>query len=155
MQNLGTKFGKVWNFFVFFGEKFFFATAVLKNLFLNKIFVVEEKFKIVNKMGTNFEKKVWKVLEKIPRGRITTYGEIAKFLGRQNASRAVGNAVGKNPFAPRIPCHRVVKKNGEIGGYSAAGGAGAKIQILKSEKILVKNNRVQNFEKVFFRFEKD
>ena len=73
---------------------------------------LEEYFK-----GNAFEKDVWSVLEKIPYGHLMTYGEIAKEIGRPKASRAVGNACGKNPVCVIIPCHRVVGKNND-GGYS-------------------------------------
>ena len=71
----------------------------------------------VQPKGTAFEKDVWSVLEKIPYGHLMTYGEIAKEIGRPKASRAVGNACGKNPVCVIIPCHRVVGKNND-GGYS-------------------------------------
>ncbi len=67
--------------------------------------------------GTPFQLKVWDALLKIPVGRLTTYGELAKQTGRPGASRAVGTAVGKNPIAFLIPCHRVIRSNGMFGGY--------------------------------------
>ncbi len=81
-----------------------------------------------------FERKVWLECMKIPSGKTLTYGEIAKRIGRPKASRAVGRALSKNPFAPTIPCHRVVRKDGKPGGYSAGGGIRKKIDLLKSEK---------------------
>ena len=68
---------------------------------------------------TDFEKKVLKELEKIPCGKTASYKEIARKIGNPKASRAVGNAVGKNPFAIIVPCHRVIKSNGALGGFSA------------------------------------
>ena len=67
--------------------------------------------------GTNFQLKVWEILLKIPMGRLTTYGDIASKLNNQNASRAVGTAVGDNPVAFLIPCHRVIRSSGELGAY--------------------------------------
>lgn len=67
--------------------------------------------------GTEFQLKVWESLLKIPMGRLTTYGSIAQQLGTPNASRAVGTAVGSNPVAFLIPCHRVIQSTGMLGGY--------------------------------------
>ena len=67
--------------------------------------------------GTNFQLKVWQALLHIPSGELTTYGQIAAALGQPKASRAVGSAVGDNPIAYLIPCHRVIRKAGELGGY--------------------------------------
>ncbi len=67
--------------------------------------------------GTNFQLKVWETLLKIPAGRLSTYGEIAKHIENPAASRAVGSAIGDNPVAFLIPCHRVIRASGEFGGY--------------------------------------
>jgi AraC family transcriptional regulator of adaptative response/methylated-DNA-[protein]-cysteine methyltransferase len=67
--------------------------------------------------GTNFQIKVWQALLTIPRGRVTSYSVIAREIGRPRAVRAVANAVGRNPLAYLIPCHRVIRKSGEVGGY--------------------------------------
>jgi AraC family transcriptional regulator, regulatory protein of adaptative response / methylated-DNA-[protein]-cysteine methyltransferase len=67
--------------------------------------------------GTPFQLKVWESLLKIPSGRLTTYGGIAKNIGEPKASRAVGTAIGNNPVAFLIPCHRVIQASGNIGGY--------------------------------------
>lgn len=67
--------------------------------------------------GTNFQLKVWEALLKIPEGTVVSYGELAKTVGCTNAQRAVGSAVGQNPVAYLIPCHRVLRADGEIGGY--------------------------------------
>ena len=84
-------------------------------------------------MATDFQKKVWKEIDKIPYGKTVTYKEIAKKIGKPNASRAVANACGKNPTPIIRPCHRVIRSNGEIGGYSAPGGAIAKKVLLEKE----------------------
>jgi AraC family transcriptional regulator of adaptative response/methylated-DNA-[protein]-cysteine methyltransferase len=67
--------------------------------------------------GTNFQLKVWEALLQIPAGEVTTYAGIAARIGKPNATRAVGTAVGHNPIAVLIPCHRVIRKVGEFGGY--------------------------------------
>jgi AraC family transcriptional regulator of adaptative response/methylated-DNA-[protein]-cysteine methyltransferase len=67
--------------------------------------------------GTGFQLKVWETLVKIPMGQLTTYGAIAAQTGNPGASRAVGSAVGHNPVAVLIPCHRVVRSSGALGGY--------------------------------------
>lgn len=94
-------------------------------------------------MPTKFEKKAWALLKKIPRGRVSTYKQIAIGLCSPEAARAVGNACNKNPFAPQVPCHRVVKTDGSLGGY-AKGGV-MKRSLLLSEGIKIKNNRILNF----------
>ncbi|WP_378184860.1 methylated-DNA--[protein]-cysteine S-methyltransferase [Aquimarina sp. W85] len=67
--------------------------------------------------GTNFQIKVWEALLKIPRAQLSTYGAIAKQIKQPNASRAVGTAIGRNPIAFLIPCHRVIQATGVLGGY--------------------------------------
>ncbi|MDR2816163.1 MAG: methylated-DNA--[protein]-cysteine S-methyltransferase [Proteiniphilum sp.] len=67
--------------------------------------------------GTDFRLKVWKTLLKIPMGQLTTYGDIAAQINNPGASRAVGSAVGDNPVSFLIPCHRVIRSSGELGGY--------------------------------------
>jgi methylated-DNA-[protein]-cysteine S-methyltransferase len=84
-------------------------------------------------MLTRFEIRVLMECMKIPKGSTSTYSEIAKKIGKPKASRAVANALGKNPFAPLIPCHRVIRSDGSIGGYSARGGAAKKARMLLSE----------------------
>ena len=83
--------------------------------------------------GTDFQKKVWIELSKIPKGEIRTYKEIAIAIGHPLAVRAVANACGKNPHPIKIPCHRVIRSDGKLGGYSAPGGTAAKRRLLKEE----------------------
>ena len=71
--------------------------------------------------GTKFQVKVWRFLKKIPRGTVITYSQVAKAIGKPSAIRAVANAIGKNPYPIKIPCHRVIRTDGSIGGYSAQG----------------------------------
>ena len=87
--------------------------------------------------GTKFQLKVWKYLVKIPRGKVKTYSQVAKAIGNPSAVRAVANAIGKNPYSPSIPCHRVIKSDGSIGGYSGKGGLKKKRLLLKKEGINV------------------
>ncbi len=87
--------------------------------------------------GTKFQLKVWKYLKKIPKGQIRTYSDVAKAINKPNSVRAVANAIGKNPYAPKIPCHRVIRSDGSLGGYSGKGGINTKRKLLKSEGILL------------------
>ena len=86
-------------------------------------------------VGTEFQLKVWTYLRKIPRGRVKTYSQVAKAIGKPLAVRAVANAIGKNPYAPKIPCHRVIRSDGAIGGYSGKGGVKTKRFLLQKEGI--------------------
>tara|TARA_B100001996_G_scaffold309146_1_gene250754 strand:+ start:185 stop:454 length:270 start_codon:yes stop_codon:yes gene_type:complete len=83
--------------------------------------------------GTKFQIKVWKYLMKIPKGSVKTYKQVAIGINRPKSARAVGNACSKNPYAPAVPCHRVIKSDGSIGGFSAPGGQIAKKKLLKKE----------------------
>ena len=85
--------------------------------------------------GTAFQKKVWNEISKIPKGKTITYKELAKRIGKPKAVRAVGNAVGANPMPITIPCHRVVRSDGSLGGYSGKGGTKTKRALLKREKV--------------------
>ena len=86
-------------------------------------------------IGTEFQLKVWAYLRKIPRGSVKSYSQVAKDIGKPLAIRAVANAIGKNPYAPKIPCHRVIRSNGSLGGYSGKGGVKTKRFLLKKEGI--------------------
>ena len=83
--------------------------------------------------GTKFQIKVWKAISKIPRGQVRTYKELAKLIKKPKAARAVANACGKNPYPIKIPCHRVIRSDGSLGGYSGRGGISTKKDILKKE----------------------
>ena len=91
----------------------------------------------MNLKGTKFQLKVWNYLRKIPKGKVKTYLEVAKAIGKPKAFRAVANAVGKNPYPPKIPCHRVIRSDGTIGGYSGKGGKKTKQKLLKKEGISI------------------
>ena len=97
----------------------------------NRVFL----YMILN--GTKFQLKVWKYLKTIPEGQIRTYSEVAKAIKKPKAVRAVANAIGKNPYAPKIPCHRVIRSDGSLGGYSGKGGINTKRKLLKLEGVLL------------------
>jgi methylated-DNA-[protein]-cysteine S-methyltransferase len=94
---------------------------------------------------TAFQKKVLALTKKIPKGKIATYGLLAKILGTIHFSRAVGNALNKNPFPIIIPCHRVIKGNGYVGGF--AKGTDAKVKLLKEEGITLNYNNFINLKR--------
>ena len=83
--------------------------------------------------GTKFQLQVWEEIKKIPKGSVKTYKEIASILGKPNASRAVANACSKNPLIIEIPCHRVIRSDGFLGGYSGKGGIQKKSELLIEE----------------------
>ncbi len=85
--------------------------------------------------GTEFQIKVWKELSKIPKGEVRTYKQIAKSIGKPKSSRAVANACAKNPYPIVIPCHRVIRSDGTVGGYSGQGGVKLKKELLKKEGV--------------------
>ena len=87
--------------------------------------------------GTKFQKKVWNYLKTIRKGTVKTYKQVAIGINRPKSARAVANAVGKNPFAPKIPCHRVIRSDRSLGGYSGKGGVKTKKLLLKREGIIV------------------
>ena len=84
--------------------------------------------------GTNFQIKVWKEIEKIPKGKTKSYKEIAIAIGRPKSSRAVANACASNPFPIEVPCHRVIRSDGALGGYSGGGGIIMKKKLLDNER---------------------
>ncbi|HYE16988.1 MAG TPA: MGMT family protein [Tepidisphaeraceae bacterium] len=90
--------------------------------------------------GMNFHERVWAVCCAVPKGKVTTYAAIARKLGSGGAFRAVGNALNKNPYAPRVPCHRVVGSDGSLTGF--AGGLPKKKQLLVAEGVAFSNGKV-------------
>lgn len=90
-------------------------------------------------MKSSFNEKCYAILKKVPRGKVTTYKEIAEALNCK-AYRAVGNAMRRNPYAPHVPCHRVVKTNGKIGRF--AFGVNEKIKMLKKEGIEINGGKI-------------
>jgi nicotinate-nucleotide adenylyltransferase len=99
-----------------------------------------------------FSRKVLALTALVPRGKVSTYGEIAKALGRPKACRAAGNSLNKNPFAPIVPCHRIVKSDGSIGGFAT--GFRKKQKLLESEGIRVKSGKIEKFNILIVKAEK-
>jgi len=101
----------------------------------------------------SFSEKCYKILKKVPKGKITTYKDLAKAL-KTKAYRAVGTAMNKNPNpgsnTGKVPCHRVINSNGSLGGF--ASGTKKKIAMLKKEGISVKNGKVVDFKKFLYKF---
>jgi O-6-methylguanine DNA methyltransferase len=83
--------------------------------------------------GTAFQVAVWRELRKIPAGRTITYTELARRIGRPRSVRAAANACGANPLLKIIPCHRVIRRDGGLGGFSAPGGVAVKRRLLAQE----------------------
>ncbi len=100
-------------------------------------------------MKKSFSEQCYALLRKVPKGKITTYKALANALGTK-AYRAVGTAMNKNPYAPQIPCHRVINSDGKIGGF--ASGTKNKIELLKQEGIPIKDGKVMNKEKYMNRY---
>ena len=94
--------------------------------------------------------RVYKKLLQVPKGKITTYGELSKAVGLKNGQRAIGMIMKKNPFPVIVPCHRVVKSDGKIGGYVY--GERVKSQMLAKEGIKIKDGQIIDFDKEKFCF---
>ncbi|VVB56483.1 Methylated-DNA--protein-cysteine methyltransferase [uncultured archaeon] len=82
---------------------------------------------------TPFQQAVLAAVYSIPKGEVRTYQQVARIIGRPKAVRAVGTALSKNPYAPLVPCHRVVKSDGTLGNYSGKGGKAGKKKMLQKE----------------------
>lgn len=87
-----------------------------------------------------FALEVYNLVASIPKGKVSSYSDIARALGKPGAARAVGTALNRNPFTPQVPCHRVVKRNGLVGGFFD--GYNKKLRLLKQEGVKIKRNRV-------------
>ena len=96
------------------------------------------------------EEKVYKKLLEVPKGKITTYGELAKAIGLKNGQRVIGKIMNKNPYPVIVPCHRVIKSDGKIGGY--AWGEKVKAKMLSNEGIKIKNGKILDVKKDIYRF---
>ncbi len=96
---------------------------------------IPEKVKSDMKQYPAFYQAVWQACAQIPKGQVRTYAWIAKKIGNPKSARAVGRALGANPFAPVIPCHRVVRSDGGLGGYSGEGGIKTKARMLREESL--------------------
>jgi methylated-DNA-[protein]-cysteine S-methyltransferase len=95
---------------------------------------------------TDFEQMVYQAVRQIPKGRVSTYARIARSIGRSGSARAVGNALNRNPFAPEVPCHRVVKSDGGLGGF--AFGQEAKADLLRSEGLMISGGKLAGFKDI-------
>ena len=104
------------------------------------------------KAGGTFAESVYNLTSQIPEGKVSTYGTIAKGLGRPNSSRAVGRILGANPHPIVVPCHRVVSSDGGLRGYSAPGGLKTKAEILRKEGVEVNRGRVDLSRYMFSEF---
>jgi methylated-DNA-[protein]-cysteine S-methyltransferase len=98
----------------------------------------------------SFQEKVLFLAKKIPPGKVATYGQIARIL--KTSPRAVGRALSKNPYPIKIPCHRVVKSDGSLGGYS--GGVKKKVSLLREEGVSIRKNKIINFVQAIYKFNK-
>lgn len=96
------------------------------------------------------DSRVYKKLLQVPKGKVTTYGELAKAVGLENGQRVIGQIMNRNPFPVVIPCHRVVKSDGKVGGYFY--GEQVKSKMLSDEGIQIKNGKIEDWEKTVFRF---
>ena len=96
----------------------------------------------------NVTKYTYYLVRQIPAGRVSTYGAVAKALGNKGYARAVGKYMNKNPDAEYMPCFKIVKSDGSLGGFGL--GINDKIRRLKDDGIIVKNGRIVDFEKIFF-----
>jgi methylated-DNA-[protein]-cysteine S-methyltransferase len=102
-------------------------------------------------MITNFQNRVYNLCKKIPKGKVTTYKIIARKLNSK-AYRAVGSALKSNPFAPIVPCHRVVNSDSSIGGFQGKRNSKKKKELLNKEGIIIKNGKIKEFEKKKYYF---
>lgn len=98
----------------------------------------------------NLEQKVYKKLIQVPEGKVTTYGELSKAVGLKNGQRVIGQIMKKNPYPVIIPCHRVVKSDGKVGGY--AYGDIIKTSMLKKEGIQIQNGKIIDWKKKLYKF---
>ena len=98
---------------------------------------------------TQFQSQCYKALKKVPAGKVITYSGLAAMIGRPNAHRAVGSAMNKNPFAPEVPCHRVVKSNGDLGGFAT--DIKIKIKRLQDEGVMVSDNKIVDFKSTLYK----
>ena len=98
----------------------------------------------------NLEQKVFKKLLEVPKGQVTTYGELSKAVGLKNGQRVIGRIMNQNPYPVIVPCHRVVMSTGKIGGY--AYGEHIKAKMLNDEGVKIKNGKILDLEKKVYRF---
>ena len=100
---------------------------------------------------SELSEETYRLLRQVPRGRVTSYGALAEALGAKEASRLVGHYMATNPYAPEVPCHRVVHSDGRLGRYSSPRGAEQKAEMLEKEGVRVEKGRIVDFEAIMFR----
>ena len=98
---------------------------------------------------TRFQSDCYEALKKVPKGKVITYAGLARMIGRPKAHRAVGSAMNKNPYAPQVPCHRVVKSNGDLGGFAT--DIEVKIKRLQEEGVIVSDNKIVDFRSTLYK----
>jgi len=98
----------------------------------------------------SLEQKIYKKLLQVPKGQVTTYGELAKAVGLENGQRAIGKIMNKNPYPVIIPCHRVVMSTGKVGGY--AYGKKIKSNMLVKEGLKIQNGKILDWKNKVYRF---
>ncbi len=98
----------------------------------------------------SLDQQVYKKLTEVPQGKVTTYGELANAVGLKNGQRVIGQIMKKNPYPSIIPCHRVVKSDGKVGGY--AYGGDVKTNMLRQEGIKIQDGKILDWNKKFHRF---
>ena len=98
---------------------------------------------------TRFQSDCYEALKKVPKGKVITYAGLARMIGRPKAHRAVGSLMNKNPYAPQVPCHRVVKSNGDLGGFAT--DIEVKIKRLQEEGVMVSDNKIVDFRSTLFK----
>ena len=101
--------------------------------------MIAESYDLISDSPT---RRIYEAVKKIPKGKVATYGQVAAIAGNEKMSRAVGNALHKNPDPEGTPCYRVVNSKGELSGEFAFGGAGAQARLLEADGIEVKDGRV-------------
>lgn len=107
--------------------------SLFKNFFAGKLKDLNN-IPLDSASWTGFQKKVYETVKSIPYGKTASYGTIASYLGNEKASRAVGNALKKNPVPPVVPCHRVIASDKDMCGFSALGGIDLKLKMLELER---------------------
>ena len=98
----------------------------------------------------NLQQKVYKKLLEVPKGKVTTYGDLANAVGLANGQRAIGRIMNQNPFPVIVPCHRVIKSDGKIGGY--AYGKDVKSNMLSQEGIKISDGKIVDFKNKVYKF---
>lgn len=96
------------------------------------------------------DQTVYKKLLEVPKGKVTTYGELARAVGLENGQRIIGQIMARNPFPVIVPCHRVVKSDGKIGGFFY--GDKVKTKMLSDEGVKISDGKIKDWEKTVFRF---